>query len=163
MTMADRIAIMDQGRVMQVATPAEIYEAPVSRFVADFVGSINLLEGTLLEAGRSGARIRDVSGAEFRVTDAGEGQVGQTVWLAVRPEKVRVTRQRPADVRNALEGEVWDIAYLGDMTVYNVKLDDGRLIKASSINSVRAVEDALTWHDRAWVSFAEDAGVVLVR
>lgn len=163
MAMADRIAIMDQGRVMQVATPAEIYEAPVSRFVADFVGSINLLEGTLVEAGRNGARIRDVSGVEFGVADAGEGQTGQTVWLAVRPEKVRVTRQRPADIRNVLEGEVWDIAYLGDMTVYNVKLEDGRLIKASSINSVRAVEDALTWYDRAWVSFSEDAGVVLVR
>lgn len=163
MAMADRIAIMDQGKVMQVATPAEIYEAPVSRFVADFVGSINLLEGKLVELNSSGGRIQDVSGTEFHISDRRGAQVGQTVWLAVRPEKVRVTRNRPSDVRNALQGEIWDIAYLGDMTIYNVKLGDGRLIKASMINSLRVVQDALTWHDQAWISFAEDAGVILVR
>lgn len=163
MAMADRIAIMDQGKVMQVATPAEIYEAPVSRFVADFVGSINLLEGKLVELNSSGGRIQDVSGTEFHISDRRGAQVGETVWLAVRPEKVRVTRNRPSDVRNALQGEIWDIAYLGDMTIYNVKLGDGRLIKASMINSLRVVQDALTWHDQAWISFAEDAGVILVR
>ena len=163
MTMADRIAIMEKGRVMQVATPAEIYEAPVSRFVADFVGSINMFEGAALEAAPDGARLKDVSGAEFRVADAGGASAGDTVWLAVRPEKVRVSRERPEEVENALEGEVWDIAYLGDMTIYNVKLDDGRIVKASIINSLRRLEDALTWHDRAWISFSADAGVVLTR
>src|SRR5690606_38116371 len=134
----------------------------VSRFVADFVGSINLLEGKLVELNSSGGRIQDVSGTEFHISDRRGAQVGQTVWLAVRPEKVRVTRNRPSDVRNALQGEIWDIAYLGDMTIYNVKLGDGRLIKASMINSLRVVQDALTWHDQAWISFAEDAGVILV-
>lgn len=163
MTMADRIAIMDKGKVLQVATPEEIYEAPVSRFVADFVGSINMFEGALTDNGVGAARIRDKSGAEFRVTDAGEAAVGDTVWLAIRPEKLRVSRERPAEAENALDGEIWDIAYLGDMTVYNVKLDDGRIVKASTMNSRRQLEDALTWHDRAWVSFSIDAGVTLLR
>ncbi|MCT7374022.1 ABC transporter ATP-binding protein [Chelativorans salis] len=162
MTMADRIAIMDKGKVLQVATPAEVYEAPSCRFVADFVGSINTFEGSVTKTG-SAARIRDRSGTEFRVADAGEAAAGDTVWLAVRPEKLSISRERPADAANALDGEIWDIAYLGDMTVYNVKLDDGRIVKASTINSIRRLEDALTWHDRAWVSFSADAGVVLTR
>jgi putrescine transport system ATP-binding protein len=163
MTMADRIAIMEKGEVMQVATPAEIYEAPASRFVADFVGSINMFEGSFLEAGAAG-RIRDVSGTEFSVAEAGSARgASDTVWLAIRPEKVRVSRERPDGAENALQGEIWDIAYLGDMTVYNVKLDDGRIVKASTINSLRKLEDALTWHDRAWISFSADAGVVLTQ
>ncbi|MCT8998767.1 ABC transporter ATP-binding protein [Chelativorans intermedius] len=162
MTMADRIAIMDKGKVLQVATPAEVYEAPSCRFVAEFVGSVNMFEGTVVEAG-SAARLRDRSGAQFLVADSGDASPGDTVWLAVRPEKLRITRERPSEVENALEGEVWDIAYLGDMTVYNVKLADGRIVKASTINSRRSVEDALTWHERAWVSFLPDAGVVLTR
>jgi len=161
MTMADRIAIMDKGRVLQVATPAEIYEAPASRFVADFVGSINMFEGSLVRESDGVAEIRDASGAEFRVAGPSRAAPGNTVWLAIRPEKMIVSRVRPPAVENALHGEIWDIAYLGDMTVYNVKLDDGRVIKASMINSMRRLEDALTWHDRAWVSFPADAGVVL--
>ncbi|WP_309083378.1 ABC transporter ATP-binding protein [Chelativorans sp.] len=161
MTMADRIAVMEKGRVMQVATPAEIYEAPASRFVAGFVGSINMFEGVLVKADGGAAEIRDRSGAPLLVGEAPAAAPGGTVWLAVRPEKMRVTRERPPEAANVLEGEIWDIAYLGDMTVYNVKLDDGRIIKASMMNSQRRLEDALTWHDRAWISFPADAGVLL--
>ncbi|WP_173934869.1 ABC transporter ATP-binding protein [Chelativorans sp. Marseille-P2723] len=163
MTMADRIAIMDRGKVMQVATPAQIYEAPASRFVADFVGAINMFEGEVLEAAAGRARIRDRSGVEFSLDNGGDASAGTTAWLAVRPEKVQVTRERPDGAVNAMEGEVWDIAYLGDMTVYNIRLNDGRLVKASVLNSLRRIEDALTWHDRAWISFAPDAGIVLIR
>ena len=161
MAMSDRIAVMDTGRIMQVATPAEIYEAPASRFVADFVGSINFFEGVLAASAGTMTRIRDQSGVEFQISDDANAVTGDTVWLAIRPEKISVTRERPAEADNALDGEVWDIAYLGDVTVYNVKLDDGRIVKASTMNSQRRVEDALTWHDRAWISFSADAGVVL--
>ncbi|WP_028032426.1 ABC transporter ATP-binding protein [Chelativorans sp. J32] len=161
MTMADRIAIMDKGRVLQVATPAEIYEAPASRFVADFIGSINIFEGSLVKESAGMTEIRDTSGADFRVAAPARAAPGDLVWLAIRPEKMRVSRERPPEAENALNGEVWDIAYLGDMTIYNVKLDDGRIVKASMINSMRRLEDALTWHDRAWISFPADAGVVL--
>ncbi|WP_349366429.1 MAG: polyamine ABC transporter ATP-binding protein [Nitratireductor rhodophyticola] len=163
MTMADRIAVMDRGNVIQVATPAEIYEAPNSRFVADFVGSINMFEGTVTAADRETARIADASGFELSVLNGAGAEKGANVWFAVRPEKVDISRNRPESAVNAVEGEVWDIAYLGDMTIHHVKLDDGRIVKASSINRRRAVEDVLTWHDRAWVSFPADAGVVLTR
>ena len=162
MTMADRIAVMDKGKVLQVARPAEIYEAPSSRFVAEFIGSINTFEGELIQKAGGAARIRDRSGREFEVADNTNAATGDNVALAIRPEKIHISRERP-ETTNAIDGEVWDIAYLGDMTLYNVKLDDGRIVKTSMINSRRSVEDALTWHDRAWVSFAPDAGVVLTR
>lgn len=163
MTMADRIAVMDKGKVIQVATPAEIYEAPNSRFVADFVGSINMFEGTVTAAGRETATIADGAGIELSVVNGAGAEKGATVWFAVRPEKIDISRNRPENALNAIEGEVWDIAYLGDMTIHHVKLDDGRIVKASSINRKRAVADVLTWHDRAWVSFPADAGVILTR
>ena len=164
MTMADRIAIMDKGQVMQVATPAEIYEAPASRFVADFVGSVNMLEGTVASRAGNSVVITGASGAQISVENAGEAEAGATVAFAIRPEKIKVSSQRPADASsNAMEGEIWDLAYLGDMTVYHIKLDDGQVVKASALNSARVTDDPLTWSDRAWISFAPDAGVVLTR
>jgi putrescine transport system ATP-binding protein len=165
MTMADRIAIMDKGEVMQVATPAEVYEAPASRFVADFVGSVNLFEGVARREDADDGAIRiDGGGIDIRTTGATDVRAGEKVWFAIRPEKIRVSAAPPArDAGNAAEGEIWDIAYLGDMTVYHVRLPDGRIVKTASLNSLRATEDALSWNDRAWISFAPDAGVVLTR
>jgi putrescine transport system ATP-binding protein len=164
MTMADRIAIMDKGEVMQVATPTEIYEAPSSRFVADFVGNINLFEGKVLSRDTTGARISSSGGLTIHTENAGDAETGRNVWFAIRPEKIRVSSRKPAaDGVNAVQGEIWDIAYLGDMTVYNVRLEDGRIVKTSSLNSVRVSEDALSWNDRAWISFQPDAGVVLTK
>ena len=164
MTMADRIAIMDKGQVMQVATPAEVYEAPSSRFVADFVGNVNMLEGTVAERSDNAATITGASGARIRVENAGEAIEGSTVAFAIRPEKIKVSSTPPADgATNVMEGEIWDLAYLGDMTVYHVKLSDGQVVKASALNSARTMDDPLSWHDRAWISFAPDAGVVLTR
>lgn len=164
MTMADRIAIMDKGQVMQVATPAEIYEAPNSRFVADFVGSVNLLEGTVARRDGPSATITGASGATITVENAGDAGAGSTVAFAIRPEKISVSSRRPSDdTANVMEGEIWDLAYLGDMTVYHVRLPDGQVVKASALNSARVVDDPLSWHDKAWISFAPDAGVVLTR
>ena len=164
MTMADRIAIMDKGEVMQVATPAEVYEAPISRFVADFVGNVNMLEGVVAERNGASATITGASGARITVENAGDAAAGNTVAFAIRPEKIRVSSRPPAEgMANVMEGEIWDLAYLGDMTVYHVKLSDGQVVKASALNSARIVDDPLSWHDRAWISFAPDAGVVLTR
>ncbi|WP_315918899.1 ABC transporter ATP-binding protein [Mesorhizobium sp. SP-1A] len=163
MTMADRIAIMDKGEVMQVATPAEVYEAPTSRFVANFVGNVNMFEGRI--AGRSNGSVNIEAGDGVNIlTEAAEGvAAGTDVVFAIRPEKIKVSSARPAGAVNAIEGEIYDIAYLGDMTVYLVRLDDGRIVRASSMNAARLIEDPLTWNDRAWVSFRPDAGVVLTR
>jgi putrescine transport system ATP-binding protein len=162
MTMADRIAVMDKGRIVQVATPAEIYEAPASRFIADFVGTVNMFEGKVTAREYNVATIDSGNGFVIRADNAGEAKSGSTVWFAVRPEKIRVSSKRPENAGlNAAEGEVWDIAYLGDMTLYHVRLDDGRMVRTSLINSERTTQDPLSWHDRAWISFQPDAGVVL--
>ena len=99
--------------------------------------------------------------------DGSPGRVGlgqpAEIAFAIRPEKIRVSSARPQGAVNAMEGEIYDIAYLGDMTVYHVKLPDGRIVKASALNAARASDDPLTWNDRAWISFAADAGVVLAR
>jgi putrescine transport system ATP-binding protein len=164
MTMADRIAILDKGEVMQVATPAEIYEAPGSRFVANFVGNVNMFEGKVKSRDKDEVRIAGASGAEILVHNAGDAETGKDVAFAIRPEKIKVSSRKPANgAGNAMEGEVYDIAYLGDMTVYHVKLPDGQVVKASALNAARVTEDPLTWSDRAWISFSPDAGVVLTR
>jgi putrescine transport system ATP-binding protein len=163
MTMADRIAILEKGRLMQVATPAEIYEAPASRFVAGFVGNVNMFEGTVAAREAAGARIAGAGGAEILVDNAGDAAAGRAVAFAVRPEKIKVSSRRPEGAVNAMEGEIYDLAYLGDMTVYHVRLPDGQVVKASALNSARSSDDPLTWNDRAWISFQPDAGVVLTQ
>jgi putrescine transport system ATP-binding protein len=164
MTMADRIAIMDKGKVMQVATPPEVYEAPTSRFIADFVGTVNLFEGKVTGSSDNGVAGIDSGGFAIRADNAGGAASGSTVWFAVRPEKIKVTSKRPeGSSLNAAEGEIWDIAYVGNMTLYHIRLDDGRIVRASLVNAERTSQDPLTWNDRAWISFAPGAGVVLTR
>ncbi|TCD16594.1 ABC transporter ATP-binding protein [Oricola cellulosilytica] len=163
MTMSDRIAVMDSGRILQIGTPAEIYEAPSSRFVADFVGSVNMLEGTVETVSGEMTEISGKDGLAIRVTGESGAGAGDKVWLAIRPEKIRVSRNRPENGANAAEGEVWDVGYLGDMTLFNVRLDTGAIVKASVMNSRREVEDPIGHEDRIWVSFAPDAGILLTR
>jgi putrescine transport system ATP-binding protein len=164
MTMADRIAIMDKGQVMQVATPAEVYEAPGSRFVASFVGNVNMFEGRVESRDNDTVRLKGASGAEIIVNNAGDAETGKEVAFAIRPEKIRVSSKQPAaGAGNAMEGEIYDIAYLGDMTVFHVKLGDGQIVKASALNASRVSEDPLSWNDKAWISFRPDAGVILTR
>ncbi len=162
MTMADRIAILEKGEVMQVATPAEVYEAPGSRYVAGFVGNINMFEGKI--GGRSDDAVEiTLPGGQTPIRSQGGKDLaaGSDVVFAIRPEKIAVSSRPPAAGLNAMRGEVFDIAYLGDMTVYHVKLPDGQVVKASALNAARITEDPLTWDDQAWISFRPDAGVVL--
>jgi putrescine transport system ATP-binding protein len=163
MTMADRIAIMDKGEVMQVATPAEVYEAPASRFVANFVGNVNMFEGEVKSRKGDEVRITGASGAEIIVHNAGDAETGKPVAFAIRPEKIRVSSKKPSGGGNMLQGEIYDVAYLGDMTVYYVKLQDGQVVKGCTLNSARVSDDPLTWGDKVWILFSPDAGVVLTR
>ena len=164
MTMSDRIAVMDKGIIAQIGTPAEIYEAPNSRYVADFIGSVNILEGAVVSSDDAHVTIK---GGDGEIVGALRGSKppaeGKTAWFAIRPEKMRVSRSRPDNVDNALEGEVWDIAYLGDMTIINVKLDSGNVVQASMINRSRLVEDPIGYDERIWLSFSADSGLVLER
>ena len=163
MTLADRIAVMEHGRIVQIGTPAEIYEQPNSRYVADFIGNINLLEARVVT--NAGGHVRmDATGtgaivnAEQEMTAA----AGDTVWFAIRPEKLSVTHDPPAHAAvNAIEGEVWDIGYLGDISIYHVRLSTGVTVKATIANHSRIVERPITWNDKVWLSWTPDAGVVL--
>ncbi|MGQ7790950.1 ABC transporter ATP-binding protein [Faunimonas sp. B44] len=163
MTVADRIAVMNQGRIVQIATPAEIYEAPRTRYVADFIGSVNIFGGTVEGRAEGAVTLAGEDGMRLRVANADAGQeAGRSAWVAVRPEKIRIAHEPPAErERNAVEGEVWDIAYLGDMSIYNVRLASGKIVRASLLNAARSVERPITWEDRVWLSWADDAGVVL--
>ncbi len=162
MTMADRIAVMSHGKVVQVATPAEIYEAPNSRFVADFIGDVNILDGKVSANGNGKIELAVSEGFTVRTATANGPVPGSAAGFAVRPEKLKVTRAAPADASvNAAQGEIWDIGYLGDMTVFYVKLDSGKVVKASMLNALREVEDPISYDEKVWVSFGETAGVVL--
>jgi putrescine transport system ATP-binding protein len=164
MTVADRIAVMDHGRLIQVATPPEIYEQPNSRWVADFIGDVNLIEGRVVEAGAGGTEIASAAAGQVRAAASAEAKPGDTVWVALRPEKVRIALEPPATAAdNCVSGQVSNIGYLGDVSIYQVRLDNGFVIKAALANMTRLVERPIGWDDRVWLTWAPDAAVVLTR
>jgi putrescine transport system ATP-binding protein len=160
MTMADRIGVMHQGKLVQVGTPAEIYEAPRTRWIAEFIGEVNLFEGALSALQANTASVDTASGRV--VMTAGEGfKESENVCVAVRPEKVAIARARLADAQNSFQGIVADIAYLGDLSVYKVRLPSGMLLKASVANTDRQASGLLHRGETAFLSFAPDAGVLI--
>jgi putrescine transport system ATP-binding protein len=164
MTMADRIAVMDHGRIVQVATPGEIYEQPKTRFIAEFVGDVNILEGNVFGQENGLWHVQTPS-AETPLTIDDPDEVlhsGQAVAIAVRPEKMIIQRDPPTPgTPNVLTGEVWDIGYLGDWTVYRVKLASGAILRVTRANRSRFVEHPIDWDEQVHVTFAPDAAVIL--
>ncbi|MCZ4075104.1 ABC transporter ATP-binding protein [Agrobacterium sp. LMR679] len=168
MTVSDRIAVMDKGNVVQVATPAEIYEAPNSRYVADFIGDINIFDATVVanasDIGKPGLVTLDCEGLKVAVEQECAAATGSQVAFAIRPEKVRISLDQPADSSvNSAYGEVWDIGYLGDFSVFIVKLADGRVIRAAQANVSRLVDRPITFGDMVWLNWKPDSGLVLTR
>lgn len=161
MTMADRIAVMDHGRIVQIAPPQEIYEAPVSRYVAEFIGDVNLMEARVERSGGGVAVLRAGEGCTIEAASETPLDPGEDVAFIIRPEKMRLAAPTGAATANSVEGEVWDIAYLGDLSIYRIKLDDGPRWRAVRLNRVRAGEHPITWHDRVRLEWDVDAGVVL--
>ena len=163
MVMADRIAVMRDGKIVQIGRPEEVYEAPNSRYVAEFLGDVNLFETTVEAIEHPMAHLGMAgSDAGFYVLDDDCPGPGATVWLAVRPEKMAISLDPPAAAaRNVLAGEIWDIGYTGDWTNYIVELPGGRLVRVARANSRRFVDRPIGWDDKVWVSFDPDAGVVL--
>ena len=162
MTMAQRIAIMDQGWIVQVGTPMDIYESPVNRHVAEFVGSVNIFEGeivadmgdhVIIECPQLERQIYLGHGVTTRAED-------KSAMYALRPEKVFVTTEQPEQPYNWAHGEVHDIAYLGGHSVYYIKLDSGKMVQAFFANSERRLPRP-TWEDKVYVSWDDDGGVVL--
>ncbi len=165
MTVADRIAVMDQGKMVQVAPPAVIYEQPATRYIADFIGDVNMLETTLVATGPAGVELASPKTPYPLTLDQPvDAAPGATVWLAIRPEKMRIALEPPETITaNCLEGVIWDIGYMGDLSIYHVEMPCGTRVKVSKPNLSRLVERPITWEDKVWVTFAPDAGVVLTR
>jgi putrescine transport system ATP-binding protein len=172
MTVASRIAVMDQGEVLQVDVPAEIYEQPASRFVADFIGDVNIHEctvSTITPTAEGGQALMLNAGGLGEITVKQDTvralQPGAKVWFAIRPEKVSISQQPPvADAErdtDAVAGKVLDIAYSGDTSTYHVQLADGTIFKAQAANQRRLRNRAITWEDEVWLSWSTTAAVVL--
>jgi putrescine transport system ATP-binding protein len=165
MIVADRIGVMDRGWLRQVARPADIYERPNSRWVADFIGDVNLFEGRV---GEDGLSVEGTAAGTLRVAAKIDAKAGATVWLAVRPEKMRVTLDLPAPApapqqppENCAAGTIVDIGYLGELTIYKLRLADGAIVTAAIANTGHAAERPIDWDERAWMSFAPEAAIVL--
>jgi putrescine transport system ATP-binding protein len=169
MTLATRMGVMNQGRIVQVGTPSQIYESPGTRFIADFIGSVNLFAGQVLGAPQEPRRIRcNELGCVIRVDRALPAPADATVWAAVRPEKIAMSREPPdeltevnPDTENVARGRVRGIAYLGDASVYLVGLDSGREVRVTLPNSARDAEQRIGRDEVVFLSWQASSPVVL--
>ncbi|EHR71484.1 spermidine/putrescine ABC transporter ATP-binding subunit [Burkholderiales bacterium JOSHI_001] len=162
MTMASRIAIMSEGRFLQVGAPAEIYETPATRFVADFIGNVNLMDGTL-EVDEPDHVVIGCSDCKHYVGHGITGSEGMPVTVALRPEKIHLQRHKPADDFNSARGTIKEMSYFGAHTVYHVLLASGQKLKVSQANTQRHKDDELTWGDEVWAHWSRSAHVVLTQ
>jgi putrescine transport system ATP-binding protein len=162
MAMASRIAVMSHGRVLQVGTPREIYEHPNCRFVADFIGNVNLMEGelTLDEADR--CEVTTGQGV-VKVGHGISGTLGMGVAIAVRPEKIHISKLRPEVSANLFYGKVREIAYFGSYNSYIVEMSGGLRMKITETNTTRDEGSAITWEDSVFFWWGDAAPVVLTQ
>jgi putrescine transport system ATP-binding protein len=164
MTLSSRIGLMNHGEIVQVGTPTDIYEYPISRFVAEFIGSVNMFEGRLVEDEPSYVRIE---AAELDVpiyVDHGVSSApGATVWAAIRPEKIQITREQPAGADNWSRATVRDIAYMGDMSIYLLKLLSGKVVRVTQPNVYRHADERITWDEQVFLSWDATSPVVVTK
>ncbi|MFL6815412.1 MAG: ABC transporter ATP-binding protein [Bradyrhizobium sp.] len=167
MTVADRIGVMDAGRLEQVATPRQLYEAPASRWVAEFVGDVNIFEGQTGSRQASRLMIATKDAGMLAVAEPAQPITKSLVCVAIRPEKVKLSRRGPVSdavnshAINRLEGVVTDVSYLGGVTSYKVKLDSGAVLRSSMANTARIDIDAYHASQRVVAWFTPDDCLVL--
>lgn len=162
MTMAGRIAIMNRGKFVQIGEPEEIYEHPNTRYSAEFIGSVNVFEG-LLESREDGMLLIRSPGLVHPLKVSSEVSIvdGVPAFVALRPEKIMLCEEIPADGCNFAVGEVVNIAYLGDLSIYHVKLLSGQMITAQLQNGHRFRKGMPTWGDEVRLCWEADSCVVL--
>jgi putrescine transport system ATP-binding protein len=163
MTVSSRIAVMDHGRIVQVATPTEIYEYPNTRYVAGFIGDVNMFPGQVASIATNAMEIASKeAGCRIQVVHGPDTRVGNKVWVAIRPEKLQVSLEAPEDPTiNCLSGVVWDIGYLGNLSIYHVRLQSGLKVTSSQTNRTRLVERPISWDDPVYLTWAPETAVVL--
>jgi putrescine transport system ATP-binding protein len=161
MTVSSRIAVLNDGQILQIHTPHGIYESPNSLEVASFIGEMNILDGVVVKQTKNDTHVFiEVLGCELVLPYNQTLAPNTTICVAVRPEKVRISVN---DFDGAFEGIVSDVAYLGDMSIYHVALPSGQTIKASVINAKRALESDITWEQKVYVGWDCNNSVLLVR
>ena len=162
MTMAQRIAIMHLGWIAQIGSPVDVYETPTSRLVCEFIGSVNLFEGEVVDDAEGHALI--ASPELERNIYVGHGVSTSVedkhILYALRPEKLLVTTEQPTDDYNWSHGKVHDIAYLGGHSVFHVQLPSGKIVQSFVANAERQGARP-TWGDQVYVWWENDSGVVL--
>ncbi len=166
MTLGQRLGVMNHGKIVQVGSPSDIYESPASRFVADFIGSVNMFEGRVSEEGADFVRIEcGELGCAVRAERAVARGSGATVWTAIRPEKINISRRPPAadgaGPENAVRGTVREIAYMGDMSIYLVQIESGKMLRVTLPNITRGGERPLAREEDVWLSWHGSSPVVL--
>ena len=163
MTVSSRIGVMDSGNLIQVATPTEIYEAPVNKDVADFIGDVNILRGIYKGQNDVGTQLHsdDSDSIVFATQEVG-ASTGDEMWFAIRPEKLEISKKKPKNQHNILKGLIEDIAYGGSFSTYHVRLDSGRILKAIRANRVRTEEHHLTWEDEVYLHWEPHSAVGLL-
>jgi putrescine transport system ATP-binding protein len=162
MTMSTRMAIMEEGRIRQVGAPHNVYEFPNSRFVAEFIGSVNIFDGVVVEDEFDHVLIESPeANCLIYATHVGATPVGSNVSVAIRPEKVMMSQTPPAGNRNCTKGIVRDIAYLGDISIYYVELPSGVRVQSSLPNLLRLSERNVTWDDEVYLFWRAENGILL--
>ena len=165
MTLASRIAVMDQGVIRQIGSPSDVYEHPTSKFVAGFIGSINMVEGEV--TGVKGDYIEVLSpslGQPLRAIGQSGFASGDKVSLAFRPEKITISRKKPATANNLLKGTVQDFGYFGKDSLYRIKLPTGHLISVNTVNAQRmsGEEATATWEDEVYLSIPPSVAMIFM-
>ena len=162
MTMATRIGVMHDGKILQSGTPHKVYEYPNCRRTAEFIGTVNIFAGTVIENSADHVVINAPELEREIYVDHGiAGSAGTTVWVAVRPEKMVINTVPPSGEYNHARGKVEEIAYVGGLSIYHVKIKSGMTIRATLANVERSAEDRLTWDDEVYLSWQPSAAVVL--
>ncbi len=163
MTLSSRIGVMDQGKIVQIGPPSEIYEYPGSRFVADFIGTVNTFSGRIKVDEPDHALIEsEEAGCDLFIDHGISGTEGTEVWVAVRPEKIDISKQPPTQDNNVAKGRIDEIAYFGDQSIYHVRLPSEKIVKVKRPNLVRSIERDLSWEDEVYLSWLPSSGVVLM-
>jgi putrescine transport system ATP-binding protein len=164
MSLATRIGVMNYGEIAMIGEPTDIYEFPNSKFVAGFIGSVNMVEGIVIEDEPDHVRIRSAElGCDIFVGHGVDCAPDQILWWAIRPEKIMLSRDKPENAQdaNVTQGIVEEIGYLGDMSVYQIRLESGKHIRVTQTNTVRGNPDSITWDEQVYLSWGDSAGSVL--
>jgi putrescine transport system ATP-binding protein len=164
MTLATRIGVMNEGELIQVGTPTDIYEFPQSRFVADFIGSVNIFAGKLIvdEPDHVVIQSRE-AGADIFVNHGVSASPDADVWAAIRPEKIHISREDPGQPQNCIAGVVDEVAYMGDFSVYLVKLPTGKTVRITQPNLMRGNPERILWDERVFVYWDASSPVVVTK